>query len=75
MIAYKSDKRTGVVCGAIMMLATIAGLLMLFIPGPQTPYFWLVWPIGGLPCGISAVLIKDFGTSVDRIEVQNQQRN
>ena len=28
--------------------------------GPIT-LFWLPWPIGGLLCGIAAVIIKGFG--------------
>ena len=58
--ARQTDKRFGAVCGAIMMIATIAGLVILFVPGYQTPYFWLAWPIGGLSCGIFATLYKAF---------------
>lgn len=56
----KSGKRIGAICGSIMMLATIVGLVLLFVPGCQTPFFWLAWPIGGLLCGISTMLIKGF---------------
>lgn len=66
----KEDKRVGAVCGTIMIIATIIGLLMLFIPllggnvesysSGLIAYFWLPWPIGGLLCGIAALLIKGF---------------
>lgn len=55
-----TDKRIGALCGAIMMIATIAGLVMLFVPGYQQPFFWLAWPIGGLLCGLTATLMKGF---------------
>lgn len=57
---HKVDKRIGAICGTIMMVATIAGLVMLFVPTYWTPLFWLAWPIGGLLCGICATLIKGF---------------
>lgn len=57
---HTADKRTGGLCGAIMIVATIAGLVMLFVPGYQTPLFWLAWPIGGLLCGLVATLMKAF---------------
>lgn len=60
LAAKRTGKRIGAVCGTIMMLATIAGLVMLFVPQYFTPFFWLAWPIGGLCCGIAAVLIKGF---------------
>lgn len=66
----KTDRRIGAVCGTIMILATIIGLLMLFIPlleggvenysSGSIAFFWLPWPIGGLLCGIAALLIKGF---------------
>ena len=57
---HEEDKCTGGICGAIMMVATIAGLVMLFVPHYQTPLFWLAWPIGGLCCGLVAMLMKAF---------------
>lgn len=60
MAQHRSDKRIGAVCGTIMLLATIAGLVMLFVPGYQI--FWLAWPIGGMLCGIACLLIKGFAT-------------
>lgn len=63
MASHKSDKRIGAICGTIMMMATMAGLVMLFVPGCQNGLFWLAWPIGGLCCGIVSVLIKGFSES------------
>lgn len=57
------EKRIGGICGAIMIVATIAGLVMLFVPAYQTPLFWLAWPIGGLMCGLAATLMKAFARS------------
>lgn len=57
---HVTEKRIGGICGAIMMVATIAGLVMLFVPQYQTPLFWLAWPIGGLLCGLVATLTKAF---------------
>ena len=53
---HKRDKRKGAICGMIMLIATIAGLVMLFVPGPQQWYFWLAWPIGGMLCRFVSLL-------------------
>ena len=68
--AQKTDKRIGAICGTIMIIATIIALLMLFgslAAGAPSNYrsgmiafFWLPWPIGGLLCGVVALLIKGF---------------
>lgn len=60
MKEHKSDKRIGSLCGIIMIVATIAGLVQLFVPEYHSPLFWLAWPIGGLLCGIVSLLIKGF---------------
>ncbi len=61
MLKTKSiDRKIGALCGTIMMIATIAGLVMLFVPGYQESLFWLAWPIGGILCGIVSVLMKGF---------------
>ena len=65
MTAHHKDKRVGAVCGTIMIVATIVGLVMLFVPGYQSHLFWLAWPIGGLLCGIASLLIKGFSHPVD----------
>lgn len=54
------DKSIGGICGAIMIVATIAGLVLLFVPEYQSPLFWLAWPIGGLLCGFVSIMIKTF---------------
>ena len=66
--------KTGAVCGAIMILATIAGLAALFAPvltapdpsnfdpeGTSAMWFWVAWPIGGMLCGIASLLMNAFG--------------
>lgn len=60
MRAHNSEKKVGAVCGAIMVVATIAGLSMLFIPGIRTSYFWLAWVFGGLLCAVASIAIKGF---------------
>ena len=55
---HHQDKRISAVCGTIMIIATIAGLVMLFVPEYYSSLFWLAWPIGGLLCGIAALLFK-----------------
>lgn len=57
---HAADKRIDGICGAIMIVATIAGLVMLFVPEYQSPLFWLAWPIGGLLCGLASTLMKAF---------------
>ena len=44
------------------IIATIAGLVMLFVPtySYAQSLFWLAWPIGGLLCGIVSLLMKAF---------------
>lgn len=63
--ALRSSKRTGkavgAACGIIMMLATVAGLVLLLVPEVQSPYFWLSWAVGGLLCGVASVAIRTFG--------------
>lgn len=68
------SKRLGAICGIVMIIATICGLCMLFIPvlsapnpdtfqpeGTPTMWFWLAWPIGALVCGIVALLFEACG--------------
>lgn len=67
--AHSEDKRIGAICGTIMICATIVALLLLFLPIANgsddytqgaIAFFWLPWPIGGLLCGIVAMLIHGF---------------
>ncbi len=68
------SQRVGAVCGAIMILATIVALILLFAPvltspdpdnfeplGTSAAWFWLAWVVGGLLCGIVSVLMNAFG--------------
>ena len=56
----RRDRVTGGLCGAVMLVATLVGLVMLFVPGYQTPLFWLAWPIGGITCGVVSCLTSAF---------------
>lgn len=74
MLARKrSNKKLGAVCGAIMIVATIVGLALLFIPALTAPdpssfdpagtsamWFWAAWPVGGMVCAVVAVLMEGF---------------
>lgn len=70
-------KLTGAVCGIIMLIATATGLCLLFLnpaalrgdwsavgsSAADGAMFWLPWPIGGVLCGVAAVviqLVKDY---------------
>ena len=75
LLAKKAKtSKSGAVCGAIMIFATIVGLVLLFAPilaspdpsnfepgGTTTMWFWLAWPIGGMLCGIVVLLMEAFG--------------
>ena len=41
-------------------VVVIAGLVMLFVPEYETPYFWLAWAIGGLLCAVAAIAVGSF---------------
>ena len=71
------DKLTGLVCGIIMLIATVVGLWMLFTGGPidgggherwlsGNGLFWLAWPIGGILCGVATRIIQIFRSFHDR---------
>ena len=70
----KHGKRLGAVCGAIMIAATIVGLALMFAPvlaspdpsnfkpeGTSAMWFWAAWPVGGMLCGIVALIWEAFG--------------
>ncbi|WP_308616664.1 helix-turn-helix transcriptional regulator [uncultured Enorma sp.] len=76
----QKNKKLGAVCTAIMIAATIVGLALLFAPvlaspdpdafepeGTSAMWFWLAWPVGGLICGIVAVLWDAFGKQNDQM--------
>ena len=45
---------SGAICGCIMLVATIIGLLLLFVV--QFDMFWLSWAIGGICCGVVGIV-------------------
>lgn len=70
----KAGDKLGAVCGVIMIVATIVGLGLLFGPvlsspdpssfepkGTSAMWFWTAWPVGGMLCGIVALLMNAFG--------------
>ena len=74
----KHGKKIGAVCGAIMIASTIIGLILLFAPvlaspdpsnftpeGTSAVWFWTAWPIGGMVCGIVALIWEAFGKGDD----------
>lgn len=67
-------KKLGALCGVIMIVATLVGLGLLLAPvlssadpsdfepeGTSAMWFWVAWPIGGLLCGVVALLWEAFG--------------
>lgn len=56
----RKDQLTSGLCAIIMIVATIAGLVMLFVPEYQTPFFWLAWAVGGLLCAVAAIAVGTF---------------
>ena len=70
----RADRKIGAICGAIMIVATIVGLGLLFAPvltsanpdefeplGTSAAWFWVTWPVGGMICGIVTLLMRAFG--------------
>lgn len=70
----RHGRQVGAVCGAIMIVATIVALVLLFVPALSSPepgsfdpqgtsaaWFWLAWPVGGLLCGVASLLMNAFG--------------
>ncbi|MCI2241144.1 helix-turn-helix transcriptional regulator [Adlercreutzia faecimuris] len=57
---HRKSQLSGGLCGIIMILATVAGIVMLLVPGYQTPYFWMAWVIGGLLCGVASIFVSTF---------------
>lgn len=54
---YKNDKKIGLICGCIMMVATMIYLACGFI-GNLWQTAWVVYPIFGIACGIAAIVIN-----------------
>ncbi len=49
----RRSKLVGVACGIIMILATIVGLCLMFY---GEPFYWMAWLVGGLLCGVAALI-------------------
>lgn len=49
----RRSKLVGAACSIIMILATIVGLCLMFY---GEPYFWMAWLVGGLLCGVAALI-------------------
>lgn len=75
LASKRADEKIGAVCGAIMIVATIVGLTLLFAPVLSTPdpsafepegtsamWFWMAWVVGALLCGVATVLMRAFGS-------------
>ncbi len=67
MAQHRTEKLIGAVCGIIMLVATVVGLVLLFVPmgengslGRANELFWLSWAVGGICCGIAALAIRAF---------------
>lgn len=69
-IKTRKQRLTSNLCGIIMIVASIAGLVMLFWPIAQgvdpddvdwrSNLFWMAWVVGGLCCGIVALAVNAF---------------
>lgn len=70
----KHRKKLNAICGTIMIAPTIVGLALLFTPALTSPdpssfkpegtsamWFWVAWPVGGMLCGIVALIWEAFG--------------
>lgn len=53
---FKNDKKKGLICGCIMMIATMIFLACGFI-GNLWSSAWIVYPIFGIACGIASTVI------------------
>lgn len=54
---YKNDKKIGLICGCIMMAATMIYLACGFL-GNLWHIAWVVYPIFGISCGIVSIVIN-----------------
>ena len=74
LASKRKDEKISAVCGAIMIVATVVGLALLFAPvflapdpsafdpaGTSAMWFWVAWPVGGMLCGVVTVLMRAFG--------------
>ncbi len=49
----RRGRLVSVSCGIIMILASIVGLCLMFY---GEPFFWMAWMVGGLLCGVAALI-------------------
>lgn len=54
---YKNDKKIGLICGCLMMIATMIFLSCGFI-WKLWEIAWIVYPVFGIGCGITAMVIN-----------------
>ncbi len=58
----RRNRKLGLVCGIIMLIATIVGLCLMFWGMYEQnffqQYFWLAWCIGGLLCAIASAVLN-----------------
>lgn len=60
-------KLSGSICGIIMMVATIIALIALFTTRSIFGMpFWLMWPLGGVLCGIVSIITGLFRNKNER---------
>lgn len=53
----KNGDLTGKICGVIMLVCTIIAIIALFVF--KWSYFWIIFAVGGLLCGIAAIIFGD----------------
>ena len=56
-VTYKNDKLTGIVCGCLMMIATIIFLICGFVGN----LWWtaaVIYSVSGIACGIASMIIN-----------------
>ena len=52
----RAAKLTGALCGITMLVATIIGLLLLFVV--EYEMFWVAWVVGGIGCAVIAIVVS-----------------
>ena len=62
----RGERMMGSVCGIIMLIATIVGLLTMFYGAYAKDaflgrYFWIAWMVGGILCAIASLVVKIMG--------------
>jgi len=60
----RHNRAIGSACAIIMILASIVGLCLMFY---GEPFFWMAWMVGGLLCGVAA-LVPVLVESLSRVQ-------